>query len=85
MNPTYRHGGTGRDPLGPRHLPGMINNVVLGLILIPLGLYAGLRHGGWAWLLLLIGALLIAAQALTLHLDPIGGPRRRIRLRRRRR
>lgn len=79
---SYRHGGNGRDPIGPRGVSGMISNIIFGLILILLGIYAGVRHGGWAWLLVLIGAVLLTVEALVLYLDPIGGPRRRLRLRR---
>lgn len=80
----FRRGGTGRDPIGPRRVSGMIGNILLGVLLVPLGLYLGVRHGGWSWLILVIGLLLIAVQGLEFYLDPIGGPRRRLRVRRNR-
>lgn len=62
----------------------MIGNILLGVLLVLLGLYLGVRHGGWTWLILAIGLLLIAVEGAVLYLDPVGSPRRRLRVRRNR-
>lgn len=80
----FRRGGTGRDPIGPRRVSGMVGNILLGVLLVPLGLFLGVRHGGWSWLMLVIGLLLIAVQVFVFCFDPVGGPRRRLRVRRNR-
>ena len=67
------------DPLGPRQGSGFLVGMLAGIVLVPLGLYGGLRYGGWAWAPLPIGMLAVAVQTSVLYLDPFGGPRRGLR------
>lgn len=73
------------DPLGPRKLYMFPIQIVLGSVLFVVGLAAAIEHGDWTWFVPLLGALLVGVTVLVLRLDPVDGPRRRLRDLRRRR